>query len=314
LPAGVPRGAFGPRLQATIALLTGAYRLSKRQVQSILADLLGLAISTGMIAEAERQAAAATAAPVEEVREAIRAAPALGVDETGWREGQERAWLWTAVGPDATAFRIDRSRGADAPHALVGEPIAPVIVSDRFPTYARAPNRQIGRAHLRRDVTAMIDRAGGGEEVVAKLLHFSGMVFARWKRYEAGSIGRATRRGDAAGLRPVARSLLEAGAACGCGWTAQVCRELSGVERSLWSFATVEGVPPHDNAAERARRHGVIWRKTSHGTDSESGSRFVEGVPRMVATCRQRGRHVLGFLTECFRAGIERRSTPSLLG
>ena len=147
LPAGVPAGAFGPRLLATIGLLTGAYRLSKRQVRAAMADLLGLAISTGMIAKAERLAAGAVAEPVDRIAEAIRGAPALSVDETGWREGHERAWLWTAVGPEATLFRIDRSRGADALHALVGEPIGPVIISDRFPTYNRAPTRQVCWAH-----------------------------------------------------------------------------------------------------------------------------------------------------------------------
>jgi len=55
--------------------------------------------------------------------------------------------------------------------------------------------------------------------------------------------------------------------------------ELLAVERSLWSFATVEGVTPHNNAAERALLHGEIRRKTSHGTDSEAGSRFVERMP-----------------------------------
>ena len=314
LPPGVPGGAFGPRLLATIALLTGGHRLSKRQVQAALADLLGLSISTGMIAKAERQATSAAAGPVAEVLDSIRAAPALCVDETGWREGRRRAWLWTAVGPAATAFLIRRSRGADALHALVGDPIGPVIVSDRFPTYARAPARQVCWAHLRRDMAAMVDRAAGGEAVGAKLLHFAGMVFAWWKRYESGLIHRQTLRGYVAGLRPIVRSLLEAGTACACRWTATVCRKLLEVEPSLWTFARAAGVPPHNNAAERALRHGVIWRKTSHGTDSAAGSRFVEGVLTVVATCRQRGRAVLGFLTDCFRARFEGRTAPSLLG
>jgi transposase len=279
-----------------------------------MTDLLGLSISTGMIANAERKAAEATAAPVREVRESIRATKALCVDETGWREGRKLAWLWAAVGSDATAFRIDRSREADALHALVGEPIGPVIVSDRFPTYARVPNRQVCWAHLRKDLQSMIDRASGGESVGAKLLHFSGAFFSWWKRHQAGSIVRPTLRGYVAGLRPIVRSLLEAGTACGCRWTAKVCRKLLEVEGSLWTFAAVEGVPPHNNAAERALRHGVIWRKTSHGTDGEPGSRFVEGVLTIVALCRQRGRAVLGFLTECFRARFERRTAPSLLG
>ena len=218
-----------------------------------------------------------------------------------------------AVGPDATAFRIDRSRGADALHALVGEPIGPVIVSDRFPTYARAPNRQVCWAHLRRDMTAMIDRAAGGEAVGAKLLHFSGMVFAWWKRHLAGSIGRPTLRSYVGWLRPIVRSLLNSGTACACPWSAKVCRKLLTIEPALWTFAAAEGVPPHNNAAERALRHGVIWRKTSHGTDSEAGSRYVEAVLTVVATCRQRGRDVLGFLAECFRARFAGRTAPSLL-
>lgn len=313
LPAGVPAGAFGPRLLATASLLTGAYRLSKRQARAMLSDLLGLSISPGMIAKAERKAADAIAAPVAEVAEAIRSAPWLCVDETGWREGRRRAWLWTAVGPEATAFRIDRSRGADALHGLVGEPIGPVIVSDRFPTYARAPARQVCWAHLRRDMQAMVDRAGGGEDVGARLLELSGRVFRWWRRHRAGSLARSTLRGYAAGLRPVVRTLLERGSACACAWTAKVCRKVLGVEPSLWTFARSEGVPPHNNAAERALRHGVIWRRTSHGTDGASGSRYVEGILTVLATCRQRGRDVLTFLTDCLRSAIEGRPGPSLI-
>jgi transposase len=313
LPAGVPRGAFGPRLQATVALLSGAYRMSKRQVRALLGDLLGLSASTGMVCKTERQAAEAVAAPVDEVYEHVRSAPAAGVDETGWREGGARAWLWAAVTGEATAFRIARSRGADALHAMVGDPVGPVVISDRFPTYARAPSRQICWAHLRRDMQSMIDRAAGGEAVGARLLRLSDLVFAWWGRHEAGSVHRQTLRSYVAGLRPVVRSLLSDGAACGCAWTAKVCRKLLSAEARLWTFAAAEGVPPHNNAAERALRHGVIWRKTSYGTDGERGSRFVERMLTVVATCRQRGRDVLGFLTTCLRARLDGASAPSLL-
>jgi transposase len=312
-PAGVPSGAFGPRLQATVALLGGAYRMSKRQVRAILSDLLGLPASLGMVCKTERHAAEAVAAPVEQVGAHVRCAASAGVDETGWREGKRRAWLWVAVTAEATAFRIARSRGADALHALVGEAIGPIIISDRFPTYARAPNRQVCWAHLRRDFQSMIDRAAGGRGVGERLLRLSGLVFAWWGRHESGSVHRQTLRGYVAGLRPVVRSLLIEGAACPCAWTAKVCRKLLSTEAALWTFAVFEGVPPHNNAAERALRHGVIWRKTSYGTDSEAGSRFVERMLTVVATCRQRGRDVLGFLTACLRARLDGTAAPSLL-
>ena len=86
------------------------------------------------------------------------------------------------------------------------------------------------------------------------------------------------------------RSLLESGAACGCARTAKVCRRLLEGFDHLWTFAAASGVPPHNNAAERALRHGVIWCRTSHGTDGAAGSRYVERMLTTVATCRQRGR------------------------
>ena len=313
LPPGVLTGAFGPRLLATIALLTGRYRLSKRLTQAALLDLLGLSVSTGMVSKAERRAEAATAGPVTEVAQAIATCPALNVDETGWREARKRAWLWTAVGAGMTLFRIDRSRGADALRRLVGEAIAPVLTSDRFPTYKRVPVRQVCWAHLRRDFQAMIDRAAGGQGVGAKLLALSGRVFDWWRRLGSGVIRRSTLRAYVGWLRPVVRLNLEAGRDGPCKWTAKVCRQLLLIEGSLWTFARVVGVAPDNNAAERALRHGVIWRKTSGGTDSERGSRFVGQMLSVVATCQQRGRRVLSFLTECFRARIEGGAAPSLL-
>src|SRR5271167_2795680 len=47
LPEGVPSGCFGPYLQAVLAVFAGAYRLSKRQIQQVSTDMLGLKISTG---------------------------------------------------------------------------------------------------------------------------------------------------------------------------------------------------------------------------------------------------------------------------
>jgi transposase len=81
----------------------------------------------------------------------------------------------------------------------------------------------------------------------------------------------------------------------------------------LWTFAAVEGVPPHNNAAERALRHGVIWRKTSHGTDGERGSRFVERLLTVIETCRRAGRNAFAWLTEAVQAHLGGQPTPPLL-
>ncbi len=81
------------------------------------------------------------------------------------------------------------------------------------------------------------------------------------------------------------------------GWkAAALCRELTKWWAALWTFARVEGVEPTNNAAERALRPAVLWRKGSFGSDSEAGSRFAERLLTVVATCRQQGRGLLDFL------------------
>jgi transposase len=84
-------------------------------------------------------------------------------------------------------------------------------------------------------------------------------------------------------------------------------------EAHLWTFLRVRGIEPTNNAAERALRHAVLWRKMSGGTASEWGSRFVERVLSVAVTCRQRGENVLEYLTGCFRAHVLGSPLPSLL-
>jgi transposase len=54
LPAGVPRRPFGPRLTAVIALLSGRYRLSRREVRQALHDLWGVTLSLGAVVRQEQ--------------------------------------------------------------------------------------------------------------------------------------------------------------------------------------------------------------------------------------------------------------------
>ena len=85
------------------------------------------------------------------------------------------------------------------------------------------------------------------------------------------------------------------------------------MEASLGTFARVAGIEPTNNAAERAIRHAVCWRKTCHGSKNESGQRFVERILTTVATCRQQSRNVLAFLTTAVQAARNGDSRPSLL-
>jgi transposase len=315
LPDGVPRTSFGPRLHAALSVLTGAYRLSKRQVVQLGSDLLGLTISVGMVSKLEGITAEVLEEPVAELAEVVKTAEAANIDETGWREANLKAWLWVVVTSAGILFRIVRSRAGAVARDLLGEEPKPIVISDRFPGYEwiKLESRQVCWAHLRRDFQAMIDRDAGGADVGRQLLWQSNKLFEYWHKIRDGTIQRSTFLQYMAWLRPMVRSSLQRGSECACTKTAATCSELLRLWDCLWTFTRVAGVEPTNNAAERALRHAVIWRRISGGTDSEGGSRFVERMLSVVATCRQQKRNVLEYLTQCHRARLFGLGVPTLV-
>ena len=131
-PVGIPTGGFGPRVQAITALCTGASHRSKRPTHTRLADLLGVSSGLGTVANLEQATVQAVAEPVAEARAVVHAPPAAYLDETGWREGQPRAWLWTMVTTWVTVLVVRRSRRAKVAQARVGERCWGWLVTDRW--------------------------------------------------------------------------------------------------------------------------------------------------------------------------------------
>jgi transposase len=315
LPEGVPTGGFGPYLQAVLAMFAGAYRLSRRRIRQGAADLFALSISTGMITEPERRSAAALEAPYNERAIAVHHAAVTDIDETSWRERLRKVGLWAVITPLLTAFTVARNRSGEVAKALLGSEDGQVVGSDRFGAYdwIMARWRQVGWAHLRRDFQAMIDRGGAGETTGRRLLSLSNRLFRHGHRVRDGALEWGVFQERMNRLRREVKHALQEGSRCPCAATAATCFEVLKVEEGLWTFARVQGVEPTNNAAERALRHAVLWRRSSGGTDSTDGSRFVERMLTVVATCRQQGRNVLDYLSTCFQADCRGQAIPSLL-
>jgi transposase len=301
-------------VQAVCALLSGAYRVGKRGVARLCRDLFGVPISPAAVCDLQHKTAAALEPVVREPHAHVAGKPA-NVDETGWREGRKRGWLWVAVTASVTVFLVRLSRARAVLAELIPGNLG-VLTTDRYPAYDHLPvgRRQVCWAHLRRDFQAMIDRQNAGTTLGEDLLIHADILLAQWKRVRDGTLTRRGFRQTYLGwVRAEVRALLGRGSGCGCAATAGVCRELLAVEPALYTFAAIEGVEPTNNAAERALRHAVCWRKTSYGTDSADGSRFVERVLTVAATCRQQGQDVLEFLTRCCQARANGADPPPLL-
>ena len=314
-PEGVPSGTYGPRVQATVALYTGAYRLPKRTTHQMMEEVFGVPMSVGTIGPLEQATTEAVAAPVEEARTYVHAQEVAYLDETSWRQGDKRAWLWVAVTSLVTVFVVRLSRGGQVARELLGEHFSGILVTDRYSAYNWYPVRwrQLCWAHLLRDFEAMRARGGGSEEIGDALLAQAHQMFAWWHRVREGTLQRSTFRSYMTPLRREVERLLDVGSRCGVPKTAGTCRDILKRRQALWTFVQVAGVEPTNNTAERSIRPGVLWRKGSFGTQSAEGSRFVESMLTVVTTLKQQQRNVLEYLTAACEAALWGEAAPSLL-
>jgi transposase len=173
---------FGPRLQALVAYLSGVGRMGKRPIRQLCEDLLDIPLSLGSVCGLEARTSRALEPIHVEAKGAILTKDA-NVDETGWKQGGKKAWLWVAVTGALTVFLIHRNRNREAFEALVG-PERGVLTTDRFSVYQHLPTdqRQVCWAHLRRDFQAMIDRRNAGSGIGDELLAHAQILLGHWKR------------------------------------------------------------------------------------------------------------------------------------
>lgn len=315
-PAAAGVGAFGPRLQAVATLLVGRYRLSRREAVACLAELGEVELSVGALARLEQTTSTALEPVVAEVAAAVQQAPVANLDETGWWQGKIRSWLWTMVTETLTLFRLDPTRSKAVAQALLGPDWTGIVGSDRYSAYRYLPleRRQLCWAHLIREFRKIAAYNHHQRPFGERLLDIATRVFAVWYRFRADAIDRPTLLLDLAPLQAELHQALEdgldpphavvAGALCG---------NLLDSWPALWTFARIAGVEPTNNAAERALRPAVLWRKGSFGTQSDAGSRFVERIMTVVASCKQQGRGLLDFLVSAITAARLGLPPPSLV-
>src|SRR3989442_10277391 len=278
-------------------------------------DVFGVPMSVGTVSQSEQATTEVVAEPVEEARSYVQEQAVAHLDETSWRQGAKRAWLWVAVTSLVTVFLVRMSRGGEVARELLSEEFTGILVTDRYSAYNWYPVRwrQVCWAHLLRDFEAMRGRGGRSEEIGEVLLAQAHQMFTWWHRVREGTLQRSTFRSYMTPLRREVERLLEAGSCCGVPKTAGTCRDILKRREALWTFVQVEGVEPTNNTAERSIRPGVLLRKGSFGTQSAEGSRFVESMMTVVATLQQQQRHVLEYLTAAWEAAMRGEAAPSLL-
>ena len=204
-----------------------------------------------------------------------------------------------------TVFRLLAGRGAAQAKQIISKGAKGVVTTDRYNAYNWLPlrRRQICWAHLKRDFQAIEERGGESANVGQQLLEQVRKTFQLWHQLRNEEINRSAFRRKMKPLQQRVKELLYAGTETGHQKTRHTCANILQLESCLWTFVRVEGVEPTNNNAERPLRRAVLWRRKSFGTQSETGSRFVERILTVVTSLRQQGRNVLDYLSAACSSG-----------
>lgn len=301
-PPGLePRRTFGPRIAALVAYLQHVQHISYERLQQLMAQVFDLDISQGAIANIVRRVAEGLQSRAEQIREALRASPVIGCDETGARVDGNNRWHWVFETPRASYHLIADSRGRRVIDDVLGDATPQVGVSDCFRAQLKAPaqRRQFCMAHQLRDLQYGVD---------AERCGFCGrrqQLFQRAMRLNAcrDELPEDHFAAQVRGIETACDALLDAEASHKNGRRLQ--KRYRKHRESLFTFLYREDVPADNNASERALRKPVVHRKVSGGLRSPWGAHAYATVATVLQTARQHGCDALETLTDTLGPSID---------
>lgn len=317
LPPGVPVEVAGPNLQALVAYITGQMRVSRRYLKGFL-EAIGINLSVGTIQAILEGTSEALAEPVSEVLTVVQQSNSVHLDETGFGRSNDskRWWLWVATSLTAVAFKLAAGRGQDQLTELIPQDYAGNVHRDRWKPYEilQCAKHALCHSHLTRNFQGLIDRGGCAKEPGEFLLSENTRMFSLWHLFLREEVDR---EGLQRAMQPVRdgmkRRLQQVLEETDPDPKARaLAKDLLRQWDSLWTFVDSEGAVPTNNEAERALRHAVVWRKTSHGIQSDAGAKFVERILTVLGTAAKQSLSILPYLREACLARLEGRQAPSL--
>jgi transposase len=296
LPAGLDAGrSFGPRLAATVVYLKHEQHLSYERVTQLCHDLFGVAVSEGG-ASALLQRAGEAAQPAAAVIGArVAQSAVIGSDETSARVAGRNWWQWVFRSVVGVYFLVRASRGANVIAEVMGEQRAECWVCDCLSAQLKAPaqRRQLCLAHQLRDLQRLLEHRPQLQWAVALQALFREAIHLWNRRAELRPQGYIRRVSE---LEHRLDGLLQ--------------RRVRGPQaRRLWKryrlhrehlfvFLHCPGVPPDNNACERALRPSVIHRKVTNGFRSEWGAHTYAALATIIETAKLRGNRVFDALLD----------------
>jgi transposase len=299
---GAAGAQLGPRAVALAAWLSKGLGVPAGKIAALLGQL-GIAVTAGGVVQAVARAARRVQPTYQALAAGVRASPVVAPDETGWRVGGGKAWLWAFVGAQVTVYRIAQGRGFKDAAAILGEGYAGVLERDGWAPYRRFEHatHQSCLAHLLRRCRELIGDAVAGQaktpHAVRRILEHAlalradrdaGALDAGQLAAEVQALEAAVDRLVAGATRyPPNRRLLD-----------HLARERD----HLFTFLRAPGVQATNWRAEQAIRPAVVCRKAWGGNRTWAGAGAWQALTSVLRTASQQGHDPIELLARLLRA------------
>ena len=293
---GAAGSQIGPRAMAWGAWLHYGLGLSFGKASALLSRL-GINVTAGAIASSSASTSTDLVPTHNAIKAQVGSAPAVTMDETGWRIGGRGAWLWVAATDDATVYDVAHHRDFDAATGLVPADYAGVIVRDGWVVYNsyEKATHQSCVAHLVRRCHEMIEDlpawARSTPRMVKDLL------------LEALDARDLDGRGRAAAVVDIGERLdLLFEQAHPHDANRRLIKHLRHERPALFTFLTTDGVDATNWRGEQGVRPAVVNRKVWGGNRSDPGAETQGRVMTFLRTAQQQGADAIALLVELARA------------
>jgi transposase len=291
-PEGMAPGSpFGPNVIALIIHLHVTQMIGFERLARLMAELFGLSISQGAIANILARAEPKLTSAAEKIAQQVRSSPVVASDETSARVQGQTWWQWVMSSTSAVYHVIADTRSASVVRDFLDGAVPEVWVADRYGGQNNhGLERQVCLAHLLRDAQYAIDAGDTGfAPAFHKLLCQACALSARRPGLKDTTLAqyRST-------LESRLDRLLAAQPACEEG--RKLAKAVKRCRPDLFVFLARRDVPCTNNVSERALRPSVVFRKVTGGFRSHWGARTYAAAVSVIATGQLRGHSALDAL------------------
>jgi transposase len=281
---------IGPNTIAMTAHLNKACGMSYERIAEVFAQMFGLWVSRSTLARSLLRLGRKAAPTYTNLIERVRGSPVVSPDETGWRIGGDKAWLWTVATPDTTVYQIEQGRGYAEAAKLLGEDFEGVLCVDGWAPYRGFDHAQIQTclAHLLRRSKELREApptaaCAAWFSKISAVLH---EALALRKRRNEGTISDRGLRIAKERIETKMDRLLDEPDLHD--ESLRFAMHLLRYRDGLFLFLDRPDVDATNYRAEQAIRPAVINRKTSGGNRTPRGARAQAILMSVQRTARQR--------------------------